>query len=86
MNTANALRMCPECMSTDAHHPTIQGCQSCAAMVAYEGNAFLNTVITEEPIFTDAGELAGSVGITPREIIRRVVQPWHTLFRMLTLT
>ncbi len=86
MSSHQVVRMCPECRTTDAHFPNIDGCQSCASMLLHEEAIFWNTPVYLEPKFNDKGEPIGGLSITPKDIMRLVRVPWYiTLVRMLML-
>lgn len=85
MSSHIALRMCPECRTTDAHFPNIDGCRSCAEMLSQDEKIFWNTPIDweERPL---ANGKVQKEPITPREVIRRCKQPWRTFFAMILLS
>jgi hypothetical protein len=71
---ANAIRLCPTCLTSDAAFPLIPGCKSCREMLAQDEYAFWNT-----PLHLDEED------ITPRQLIRRVMQPWRAFFSLIGL-
>lgn len=73
-----ATRMCPECLTTDASFPNIIDCASCKEMLEQDEYAFWNT-----PLYWENED---SEGMTPRQFMGRVVQPWRALFSILTMT
>lgn len=86
MSSHIAVRMCPECRTTDANFPNIDGCKSCATMVAHEEAIFWNTPMYLEPQFNERGESIGNISMTPKDIMRMVRVPWYiTVIRMLML-
>lgn len=82
---SNPERMCPECLTTDAAFPLIEGCKSCKETLAHDEFVFWNT-----PIYTESGVArdgsTARINVTPALIIRRVVQPWKAFFDLITLT
>jgi hypothetical protein len=68
-------RMCPECRTTDANFPNIDGCKSCASMLSQEELIFWNTPLFMEPDL-----------IFPSDVMRQVYIPWYiNLIRMFML-
>lgn len=86
MSSHVAVRMCPECRTTDAHFPNIDGCPSCASMLSQEENIFWNTPLYLEEKTNDKGEVVDKVGVMPKDVMRQVRIPWYVnLFRMIML-
>jgi hypothetical protein len=70
-----AVRMCPECRTTDANFPNIDGCKTCASMLSQEEALFWST-----PLFTEP------YPVFPSEVLDSIHIPWYiNLIRMFML-
>ena len=69
------VRLCMECRTTDASFPLKKDCTSCAAMISHDEFAFWHLPFRWE-----------DVELTPEEVLVQLVQPWKTLFDLLTLS
>lgn len=78
------VRMCSECLTIDAAFPKKPGCQSCAETLSKDEYKFWNTPLYYEEEVSKG--LKVHVGVNPQEFLRRIVQPWRTALRMITLT
>lgn len=82
---ANAERMCPECLTTEASFPLIPGCQSCKETLAQDEYAFWNTPLYWiEEAFGNGQRL--HKGVYPEDVMRHVVQPWKAFFDTLFMS
>jgi hypothetical protein len=81
----SAERLCPDCMTTDAAFPLIEGCQSCKATLAQDEYDFWNTPLYYVDSVFDNGT-ATREPVMPREVMRRIFQPWKALFNLISLT
>jgi hypothetical protein len=86
MNQQTAVRMCPECMTTDSHFPNIQGCATCASMISHDEALFWNTPVFMEPQYNDKGESVGYLPVFPEDVMQQMRIPWYiNLIRMFML-
>lgn len=81
----NALRMCEECLTTDSSFPLIPDCQCCKAMLAHDEYVFWNTPFFWEEELDSVGWKT-HVGVTPYQFMKKVRQPWRSIFNLFMMT
>jgi hypothetical protein len=86
MEGQTAVRLCPECLTTDAHFPNIDGCKTCTSMLSQDEAAFWNTPMFLDPQYNQHGDSIGYLPVFPKDIMYQVKIPWYiNIIHMLML-
>ena len=84
-SSLTVTRMCPECLTTDAAFPLVEGCKSCKDTLQYDEYMFWNTPLywVEEPLGN--GKYSRK-GVYAEDVLHHVVQPWQAFCKMIFLS